>query len=179
MSRFNSLLAVVLLFASAAFAEIVDITPTGFVVKHSTTIGATPEQVYEALTRHVGDWWSPDHTYSHDAHNLSIDARPGGCFCEKLPGGGGVEHMTVVFLSPGHILRMTGATGPLQEWGLAGSMTWTLAPSNGSTKLEFSYSVGGYKQGGFEKIAPTIDAVFGEQLNRLKAFVETGKPERK
>jgi hypothetical protein len=34
-------------------------------------------------------------------------------------------------------------------------------------------------QGGFEKIAPIVDAVLGEQLARLKAFVETGKPTAK
>jgi hypothetical protein len=31
-------------------------------------------------------------------------------------------------------------------------------------------------QDGFDKIAPAVNAVPGEQLNRLKTFIETGKP---
>ena len=31
-------------------------------------------------------------------------------------------------------------------------------------------------QGGFEKIAPAVDRVVGEQLGRLQTFIETGKP---
>jgi len=30
-------------------------------------------------------------------------------------------------------------------------------------------------QGGFEKIAPAVNTVLGEQLNRLKAFIEKDK----
>lgn len=33
--------------------------------------------------------------------------------------------------------------------------------------------------GGFDKIAPAVDAVLGEQLARLESFVETGKPSPK
>jgi hypothetical protein len=64
-------------------------------------------------------------------------------------------------------------------------MSWKLTAATGATgpagatSLEFSYSAGGYMQGGFEKIVPTVDAVLGEQLARLKAFVETGKPAAK
>ena len=52
-----------------------------------------------------------------DAKNLSIDARPGGCFCEKLPNGGGVEHARVVYVAPREVLRLSGALGPLQGVG--------------------------------------------------------------
>ena len=174
--------------AGTSRAEVVNVAPNGFAVKHAMTIQASPENVYAALTGKVGSWWNPEHTYSHDSRNLSIDTRPGGCFCEKLGNGGGVEHMRVVFASPPQMLRMTGALGPLQGSGLAGSMTWKLTAATGAagpasaTTLEFSYSAGGYMQGGFEKvgpfekIAPMVDAVLGEQLARLKAFVETGKP---
>ena len=168
--------------AGTSPAEVVNVAPNGFAVKHVTTIQASPENVYAALTGKVGSWWNPEHTYSHDSRNLSIDSRPGGCFCEKLGNSGGVEHMRVVFAWPGQLLRMTGALGPLQGSGLAGSMTWKLTAATGATgaagatSLEFSYSAGGYMQGGFEKIAPAVDAVLGEQLARLKAFVETGKP---
>ena len=165
--------------AAAAPAEVANVGANGFAVHHSVTIPGSPEKVYAALVNGVGGWWNPEHTYSKDSKNLTIDARPGGCFCEKLGNGGGVEHMKVVFAWPGQILRMTGALGPLQGSGVAGSMTWKLAASKGAagaTTLELSYSVGGYMAGGFDKIAPAVDAVLGEQLARFKSFVETGKP---
>ena len=168
--------AALLCFATATYAEVADLNASGFLSKHEVTVNATAANAYKALVDEVGGWWNPAHTYSNDARNLSIDARPGGCFCEKLPNGGGVQHMSVVYAAPGQVVRMMGALGPLQNSGLAGSMTWKFTPAASATKIELSYSVGGYMQGGFEKIAPAVDRVVGEQLGRLKTFIETGKP---
>jgi hypothetical protein len=57
-------------------------------------------------------------------------------------------------------------------------MTWKLTGGAENTRVELSYSVGGFIQGGFEKIAPAVESMLNEQLNRLKLFVETGKPTR-
>lgn len=168
--------AALLCFVTAAYADVADMSSSGFLTKHEVIVNATPANAYKALVDEVGGWWNPAHTYSNDARNLSIDARPGGCFCEKLPNGGGVQHMSVVYASPGQVVRMMGALGPLQSSGLAGSMTWKFTPAASVTKIELSYSVGGYLQGGFEKIAPAVDRMVGEQLGRLKTFIETGKP---
>ena len=152
------------------------VTQNGFLVKLDVSINAPSAKVYEALVGQIGSWWNPEHTYSHDAKNLSIDARPGGCFCEKLPNGGGIEHARVIYVAPPQVVRFSGALGPLQASGVAGSMTWKLTGDAGSTRLELSYSVGGFIPGGFEKIAPAVEAMLREQLDRLKLFVETGKP---
>ena len=165
-----------LLLAATARADVVETAASGFLVREEATIDAPVDKVYRALTTEVGRWWNPEHTYSGDAANLSIDPRPGGCFCEKLPDGGGVEHLTVAYVAPGKVLRLRGALGPLQGHGVSGSMTWHLAPAASGTKLDLSYSVGGYMQGGFDKMAPAVSFVLGEQLGRLKAYVETGKP---
>jgi uncharacterized protein YndB with AHSA1/START domain len=149
--------------------------PNGFVVRHQATVSAPPTKVFDVLVRQVGLWWNPEHTFSGDAKNLSIDPRPGGCFCEKLGKGGGIEHLRVIYIVPGEILRMSGALGPLQASGVNGSLTWTLASAQGGTALDLSYSVGGFLEGGLEKIAPAVDMVLGEQLRRLKRFIETGK----
>jgi uncharacterized protein YndB with AHSA1/START domain len=176
--RCSAIAAVLFAIACAATAAVVDVSPTGFVVRHEAVVDASPTEVYRALTN-VAKWWNPAHSHSKNAANLSIDARPGGCFCEKLPDGGGAEHMRVVIAKPGERLRLIGALGPLQESGLAGSMTWSLAPARNSTKVELVYSVGGYFRGGFDKIAPAVDSVVGEQLARLERSVETGSPEEK
>ncbi|HEY2681854.1 MAG TPA: SRPBCC domain-containing protein, partial [Candidatus Udaeobacter sp.] len=152
------------------------VTPNGFLVKFDVSITAPPANVYQALVGQIGSWWNSEHTYSHDAKNLSIDARPGGCFCEKLPNGGGVEHLHVVYVAPPQVVRFSGALGPLQASGIAGSMTWKVTGGPDTTRIEVSYSVGGFIQGGFEKIAPAVEAMLNEQFNRLKLFVETGKP---
>ena len=164
-----------LLFALSAAADVVDITPAGFLLKHEVAVSAAPEAAWKALVD-VASWWNGDHSYSGNAANMSIDARPGGCFCEKLANGGGVSHMTVVFASPNTVLRMTGGLGPLQGSGLAGSMTWRIIPAPPAAKIEVSYSVGGYMQGGFDNIAPAVNGVLGEQLNRLKSLIDTGRP---
>jgi uncharacterized protein YndB with AHSA1/START domain len=155
---------------------VVQVNSTGFLVKHEVSVNAAPAKVYDALMGQIGSWWDPQHTYSGDSKNLAIDARPGGCFCERLQNGGGIEHMRVVYIQPGKLIRMSGALGPLQASGLAGSLTWKLTGSDGSTNLELSYSVGGYMEGGIEKMAPAVNDMLGEQLQRLKAFVETGNP---
>jgi len=152
------------------------VTPNGFLVKLEASVSAPKPKVYDALVGQIGSWWNPEHTYSHDAKNLSIDARPGGCFCEKLPNDGGVEHLRVVYIAPGEVLRLSGGLGPLQASGLAGSLTWKLTGGAENTRVELSYSVGGFIQGGFEKIAPAVESMLNDQLNRLKLFVETGKP---
>src|ERR1700757_3320572 len=128
------------------------ITPNGFLVKFEVSINAPAAKVYEALIGQIGLWWNPEHTYSHDAKNLSIDPRPGGCFCEKLPNGGGIEHLHVVYIAPNETVRFSEALGPLQASGLAGSMTWKLTGAAEDTRVELSYSVGGFIPGGFEKI---------------------------
>ena len=131
--------------------EVIESTAAGFLVRNTAAINAPPAKVYAALTDGVGGWWDPAHTFSHDARNLSVDAKPGGCFCERLPDGGGVQHMSVVYASPGKLLRLTGVIGPLQEAALAGTMTWNLLQAGGGTTVELIYAVGGFRAGRFSR----------------------------
>jgi uncharacterized protein YndB with AHSA1/START domain len=173
----------VLVFALAGLAalgvgeargDVLEATPGGFAVKSTVTIAAPRARIYDALVQAVGRWWDPAHTYSADAANLSIDPRPGGCFCERLPQQGGVQHGTVVLAIPGKRLRLAGGLGPLQESGLAASLTFDLAEREGATDATMSYSVGGYRQGGLQALAPLVDSMLTAQLRRLKSFVEKG-----
>jgi uncharacterized protein YndB with AHSA1/START domain len=181
MRRLGFILPVLLLLIGTgrARAVVVDSTQAGFLVRSETVVQAAPDSVYRALTARIGAWWDPEHTFSGDSRNLSLDATPGGCFCERLPGGGGVRHLTVAFASPGRLLRLTGALGPLQGAGIAGSLTWSLSPAPGGTAVRLDYSVGGYFPGGLPAMAPAVDAVLGAQVSRLKRLVETGRPDPK
>ncbi|WP_222616434.1 SRPBCC family protein [Undibacterium umbellatum] len=163
-----------------SMAEVVNISSNGFLVRHEVQLNIPPEEAYELLVN-VGSWWNPSHTYTLNIKNLNIDARPGGCFCEKYPNGGGVQHMSVVHAAPGKALRMTGALGPMQAHGLAGSMSWDFiaqkpADNNQAlSKLVLTYSVGGYMTGSFDKMAPMVNGMLGEQITRYKNLANTGK----
>ena len=176
----SNLVTLAILFAiltAPLRGDVIESTAAGFLVRNTAAINAPPATVYTALTEGVGGWWDPMHTFSRDARNLSVDAKPGGCFCERLPDGGGVQHMSVVYASPGKLLRLTGAIGPLQEAALAGTMTWNLLQAGRGTTVELSYTVGGFRAGGFRDMPTVVDGVLRGQLARLKAFVETGRPD--
>jgi uncharacterized protein YndB with AHSA1/START domain len=169
-------LAFALALASGAHGEVVGAAANGFEVKETAHIAASPDKVYAALIA-PSHWWNPDHTFSHDAANLTLDARAGGCWCETLPDGGSVKHLEVVLAMPGKTLRLRGALGPFQPVGAAGAMAWTLKPGATGTDVEMTYSMGGFAPEGLDKHAQVVDGVLGEQMQRLKRFIETGAPQ--
>jgi hypothetical protein len=119
-------------------------------------------------------WWSPVHTFSKSAANLSLDPRAGGCWCEKLPGGGSAQHLMVFAVMPGEALVLRGALGPMQGLGVDGALTVHLKAAGDGTDVSVSYNVGGYLKDGLAAFAGPVDMVLGEQFGRLKAQVETG-----
>lgn len=159
------------LIAAPAGAEVVQSSPMGFEVSHSVTVAAPLERAW-AITLAPRLWWNKDHTYSGDSANLSLDERPGGCFCEKLPAKGGVEHMRVAYIQPPRMIRLIGGLGPVQAEGATGAMAITLTKQGEGTRIVMSYVVGGYMRQGAEKLAPLVDRVLGEQFEGLKAAVE-------
>jgi uncharacterized protein YndB with AHSA1/START domain len=161
--------------ASAASAEVRSSSDTGFEVASTMRVAASPADVYATIAA-PGRWWSSAHTYSGDAKNLTIDARPGGCFCEALPDGGGVEHGRVILAMPGRMLRIRGALGPLQGEAVVGTLTFELKPDGKQTSLTMSYVVGGYVRGGAGALALPVDQVMVEQIARLKAVLDGGPP---
>lgn len=142
----------------------------GFTTRTVITVPGTPDAAYKAVVN-VAAWWNKDHTYSGDSGQMSIAATPGGCFCEKLPGGG-VQHGTVALAWPGQTLRIIGSLGPLQEMGVAGAMTWQFDTDPSGTRITFTYVVGGNPTMPFEKLAPLVDSVLALQMNGLRAYVE-------
>jgi hypothetical protein len=174
--KLELMLAVIFCMAAPTMtAEVVDSTANGFTVKTTLSIKAAPDAVYRQII-HVGDWWDSAHTFSGDAHNLSIEEKPMGCWCEKLPNQGGVRHMQVVFLAPGKKLVMVGGLGPLQSMATAGTMTFQLSPAEGGTRLEVTYTVAGYFPAGLNTLAAPVDSVLGQQFARLKNYMEKGNP---
>lgn len=173
-------LAPVLLLSAASFAhaDVADSSDLGFTVKVAVNIAAPPQQVYDRLVQNVGDWWNSMHTFTGDAHNLTLDDKPMGCFCERRPNGaGGIRHMEVTNVEHGKTLVLSGTLGPLESLAATGTMTIQLAPMGDGTKVAVGYSVAGYLPAGMKTWAAPVDSVLTEQFTRLKSFVESGKPE--
>lgn len=169
----DMMMALVLAVSAApAMAEVKAAEASGFQVASTLVIAAPPERVWAALIT-PGRWWNAEHSWSKDSANIRLDPVVGGCFCERLPASKGeVEHLRVVFVLPGQVLRLHGSLGPFQTMGVSGALEWTLKPVAGGTRIEQSYAVGGFIPGGGGALAPMVDAVMGDQLGRLKAFVE-------
>jgi len=169
------LLLAALMTAPHAFCDVADSSANGFTVKITVQIQAAPADVYRKIVS-VGDWWDSGHTFSGDAHNLTIDARAQGCFCEKLPNQGSVRHMDVVMAAPGQRLVLTGGLGPLQTMAVTGALTFQMAASEGGTKLDVTYAVAGYSAGGLASLAKLVDTVLTGQITRLKSLIDKGTP---
>jgi len=170
--------AILLTVAVPAEATVVDVASNGFTVQVTSHIAAPPGKVYAALIQ-PALWWDSDHTFSGDARNLVLNAKAGGCWCEKLTDGGSVVHLTVVYADPGKVLRLRGALGPFQGYGVDGAMTWTLKASGSGTDLSLTYALGGYYKDGFDPWSKGADSVLTDQVARLNRLVETGSPAKR
>ncbi|MFC3440313.1 SRPBCC domain-containing protein [Sphingobium rhizovicinum] len=162
--------------AAPAHAAVTGSSTVGFATESSVEIAADPARIYALLTT-PGDWWNDAHTYSGDSANMTVDARAGGCFCETIPSKGGapgsIEHARVIYAVPGQRLRFSGAFGPLQTEGVAGTLDFAIASAGKGARVTMTYVVGGYLRMGADKMAPLVDQVLGEQLAGLKKAAES------
>jgi len=169
------LAAIALLAASPAAAEVVSASPNGFEVRQTVTL-VVPADVAFASFAGVAAWWDPEHTYSGDSKNLTLNLTPGGCFCERFPKtGGGVEHMRVTYLEPGKRIVFTGALGPLLYEATSGVMNVEVHSAAGGSQLILDYRAAGFFKDGADKIAPAVDGVLAEQMKRMRTYA-AGRP---
>jgi uncharacterized protein YndB with AHSA1/START domain len=158
----------------SAHATVTESTPSGFAVEITAHIAASPDKTYAALVD-PARWWNSQHTFSNNASNLSLNAKAGGCLCEKLANGGSVQHLIVTVVIPGRTLRLRGAMGPLQGQGVDSALTFTLTAKDGGTELKLENNVGGYIKGGIGKWPPAVDSMLTDLVAHLKTYCETGK----
>jgi hypothetical protein len=153
------------LSAGAASAEVVNRSENGFTLTYERAVTASDAAILEAL----GDpaaWWSDAHTYSGSAANLSVDLRPGGCWCEALPGGG-VKHAETLLVWPAErMVSFDAPFGPLRGIGADAVLTvsWDDGGVGGERTLKWKFVVAGPGAGA---MADAVDTVTGEQFGRL------------
>jgi hypothetical protein len=165
---------------STAQAAVTQAGESSFTVSHTVTTGASGEQAWKTMINHVNEWWHPDHSWSGDANNFYIKAELGGCFCEHLPADdkgekGGVEHLRIIYFDPNAEVRFDGSLGPLVDMAVQGRMSWKISPAEAGqpgASITFTYRVHGYMEGGFEGLAPVVDGVIGQQIQRLQALLD-------
>lgn len=158
-----------LLASSSAAAEVVSSDPHDFEVRESVQVLASPDLTWTALI-HIGRWWSAEHSYSGKSSNLTLTPIAGGCFCERLPHGGGVEHMRVSYVDPGKRLVLTGALGPLLNEAVTGVMEIRIEKNATGTQVSLTYKTTGFVHGNANEFAPAVDGVLRQQLERLSAY---------
>ncbi len=161
-----------------ARAEVVAAAPGAIILQAEARVTASPDQAWRALTR-VKNWWSSAHTYSGDSSRLRLDARAGGCWCERWDGQS-VEHARVVMVMErdgSRTLRVLGGFGPLQEMGVSGVLTFVVAPDPQGARITMTYRVSGDPGLSLDQIAPGVDAVLTEQFGRLGRFAVSGSPD--
>ncbi|MYE24425.1 MAG: SRPBCC domain-containing protein [Gammaproteobacteria bacterium] len=168
-------LALAAVVATPLAAEVTVVDERGFVSEHELHIAAPPDRAFTALVDEIGAWWDPAHTYWGDSSRLTFECGFDLALCEDSEDGEGfARHMTVDSVRPGESLVLSGGLGPLQPLGVAASMSFRLRAAEQGTRLDYRYIVNGRD---LEQLAEPVDRVQGEQLARLKRYVETGNPE--
>ena len=102
----------------------------------------------------------------------------GGCFCERLDGGGGIEHLRVSYVDPGKRVVLTGSLGPLLYEATAGVMDVQFERIAGGTRVTMDYRVAGFANGGADKMAPLVDSVLADAVQAYREFARAYRPAR-
>lgn len=162
----------VLALSAPAAAEVSASSPSAFQLRYEADIAKAPDQIWRDLQR-IDRWWSSAHTYSGDAANLRLDARAGGCWCERWGNRQSVEHARVVLVMEHEgvrTLRAIGGFGPLQEMGVTGVLTFTIAPHPNGAKVTLTYRASGDESLNLQALAAPVDNVMAAQFERLVQY---------
>ncbi|MEM6468774.1 MAG: ATPase, partial [Planctomycetota bacterium] len=134
-------------------------------------LSLTPGKAYDKFVTEFSSWYDARHSYSMKAENLTLDLEK-HCMLEKLPDGGFVRHMEIVFHQPGKLIRLTGGLGPLQGMGVQGAMTVSFLPSPSGSKVTLGYVVTGASFSNLDKIAEPVHQVLSGQMDRFASHCE-------
>lgn len=150
-----------------AMAEVTVSAPDHYTLTHKGASPLAPDTLWARLIN-PADWWHPDHTYSGDAQNLSLEATAGGQWREDWDDGS-TSHGVVLLVEDGKTLRLNAPFGPLQEMGVTVIWTISLMPDNetGGTKVTFTEIANGTASSKLDVVAPAVDFVKTEAMRRL------------
>jgi len=156
-----------ILALATAHADIVESSDSHYVLRHEATSSLTPSALWQRLIE-PASWWHPDHTYSGDANNLSLDARAGGLWLETWDGGS-VVHGSILLLEDGQSIRLYAPFGPLQGLGVYTVWTITVSTDGSGSKVVFDETSSGPPSEDLDELAKAVDYVKTEAIMRLTA----------
>jgi hypothetical protein len=166
-----------LITATPTSAAVLSAGDNGFEVQQTVNLVVPQSEAYNSFGQ-VDQYWNSEHTYSGDARRMSLQLRPGGCFCEPLDNGGGIEHMRVTFVQPGERILMTGSLGPLLYQATTGVMDIKFERIAGGSKITMNYRVAGFAKGGAAELAQLVDQVLADQMKRYRVYAASApKPD--
>ncbi|RBP48770.1 hypothetical protein [Arenicella xantha] len=161
------LLIMVCVFSVSLHAKVVSSTPSHYVLQHQAQSTLSPDQLWLRLSQ-PSQWWHPDHTYSGDASNLSLDLEAGGLWREDWNGHSVLHGMVVNFQAP-ELLRLEAPFGPLQGMAVKTIWTITIKPHHNGSLVIFDEISNGSDASGLDELAKAVDYVKGEAISRLVA----------
>lgn len=166
-SRILTFLPAALIFSSSAVADVEATSSTHYVLHHEASSPLEPDALWDRLIE-PASWWHPDHTYSGDARNLSLEATAGGLWLETWDGGS-VAHGEVLLAREGEMLRMNAPFGPLQGIGAYTIWTISITAVDGGSLVTFDEVASAPPGNDMEQLAGAVDYVKTEAIARLVA----------
>lgn len=164
----HAILALVAFSLGTTRAEVIEASEEHFVLVHEEVSPLAPDALWDRLME-PALWWDPNHTYSGDAANLSMEDTAGSYWREDWDTGS-VIHGQVLLVKEGEELILSAAFGPLIS--TAADCRWTIrleATENGGTLIKSSHTVAGAPGTGLEDLADPVDFVMGNGIKRLAA----------
>jgi uncharacterized protein YndB with AHSA1/START domain len=142
--------------------------PSGFTLEWQVFIAATPERVWQALTKEVHSWW--EHSFSEKPVFIGMEPVIGGRFFEQFDTAGhGALYATVIYSDPPRMLRYTGNMG--MRGAVVNTSTYALEGRDGGTLLHKRMEVLG-------DVPPDVQANYRQGGARLqvciKDYIERG-----
>lgn len=160
------LLVLLLLFVSThAVADVVESSESYYVLSHTAESALSVEQVWKKLSV-PAKWWHPDHTYSGDSNNLSLELHAGGRWLEEWDDNS-VLHGTVLNVMHQKSIRLDAPFGPLQEKAVTVIWTIELEPIDDGTRIKFSETATGAAVSQLADLSKAVDYVKSEAIKRL------------
>lgn len=160
-------LAVAIVTASPAAAEIISRSENAFTLRFEGETRLGPDGVADAFSQ-VQQWWDPAHSYTGEAANLSLDLVPGGCWCEAMPDGSRFDHGRVEAVALGEV-RLHAPFGPLRTMATRAELVVTYALVDGVVRPSWTFIVEGP---GVGALAEPVDGVIGGGFARWIAHMD-------
>ncbi|MBM6617896.1 SRPBCC domain-containing protein [Bacillus suaedaesalsae] len=120
-----------------------------FQIEQEIFIQAPREEVYEALTNRVEDWWEFRLAPKGVTSQFTFDAVPGGQFKEMWGGKAGAVWGNVYYVNAPEEIRLFGHLG--MQGAVNSAYTYRLLEKNGGTLLQLSHTASGVIQEHWEQ----------------------------